>query len=302
MSTGISYLDEVWNVTSGCTKLAEGCKNCYAHDLHNMRYRARMNGAKLPECYEHPFHHIKLHEDRLTKPLHWKKPRTIGVCFMSDLFHEDVPFEFIDRVMAVVALCPQHTFVVLTKRDGRMREYFDSIDSKDRYSEIDERFTISMPKESDFPSDCYAVGRLLRGSLANLWLGVSVSNQDDADRNIPLLLQTPAAHRFISYEPATGPVDFRGNLTDNCTGIYPYPLHPCGWKPKIDLIIMGGESGKSARPMHPDWARSVRDQCAAAGVAFYFKQDSDGERWRGRSSKDRDIDGVLHDNLPWRAK
>lgn len=293
MPTGISYLDEVWNVTSGCTKTAQGCANCYASDLHGMRHEALKRGAKLPECYAKPFGEIVLHEDRLSKPLHLRKPRVIGVCFMSDLFHEDVPLLFFQKVYTVIMECERrrlgHTFVMLTKRAERMRELIQPV--------------------------C---------PLRNLWIGVSVSNQDDADRNIPQLLQTPAAHRWVSYEPALGPVDWKSPLFPDDVFkrgslISGSPSIPSEVFAKIDLIIMGGESGKNARPMHPDWARSVRDQCSVAGVAFYFKQWFDlNSVYRrmpnnaelvnclqaGCSATERNggrlLDGVLHDDLPWR--
>jgi protein gp37 len=164
----------------------------------------------------------------LDKPLHWRKPCKIFVCSMGDLFHQAVPTEFIYKVFDVMKSCPQHTFLVLTKRPQRM---------------------------SPEPKDGICI------IFKNIWLGVSVENQKRADERIPILLQIPAAKRFVSIEPMLGLVDLeRGR----------YFLTEPG--PRLDWVILGGESGPKARPMNPDWVRSVRDQCKAAGVPFFFKQ------------------------------
>jgi protein gp37 len=190
---------------------------------------------------------------------------------MGDLFHEDVRVPFIDQCFAVMALASRHTFQVLTKRPERMRNYFDlsyvtdfplePIGSQVRiaYSagKIHEMF---LSKGKDLP-----LGYSLNQPYQNVWLGVSVEDQQTADERIPLLLQTKAAVRFVSYEPALGPLSFvsdafKNRLTDG--------FH----QSKIDWVIAGGESGRNARPSHPDWFRAVRDQCQAAGVPFFFKQ------------------------------
>ena len=169
---------------------------------------------------------------------------------MSDLFHEKLPSEFIAKILAVVGDCPRHTFQVLTKRPERMREIMRDLCA---FAGI-----VEPPK--------------------NLWLGVSVEDQATADERIPLLLQTPAAVRFVSYEPALGPVDFRCLQhnrefeIDSLTAIRRPPAIAGSSDSKLNWIIAGGESGPHARPSHPDWFRSVRDQCAAAGVPFFFKQ------------------------------
>lgn len=202
-------------------------------------------------------------------PLTARKPRTIFVCSMGDLFHESVPDEWIDEVMTVIASAQNHRFMALTKRPKRMRKYFDEI-----YSSPDDRC-------------CERAARVLGDDMSypgpplkNLALGVSISNQEDVDRRVLILLQTQAAYRFVSYEPAFGPADFTtiGYKIDRQS----FDLNALAGKvvsngagfnvPEIDLVIMGGESGPNARPMHPDWARSVRDQCEAAGVPFHFKQ------------------------------
>lgn len=223
----IEWTDATWNPVTGCSKVSEGCRNCYAQT-----FAERFRGT--PGHYFENGFDITLRPDKLDQPLKWKKPRRIFVNSMSDLFHEDVPFDFIDRVFVVMSLAEHHTFQILTKRPSRMKEYL----SKNRLKHIG----------------------LNEWPLLNIWLGVSVENQKAADERIPLLLQTPSAVRFLSCEPLLGPVNL-SMRTDRFEMV-----------PGIDLVIVGGESGYNARPMHPDWAMSIRDQCQAAGVAFFFKQ------------------------------
>lgn len=227
----IEWTDRTWNPVTGCTKVSQGCKNCYAERLYE-----RFHGP-------HSFKNIISHSERLQQPLKWKQPSLIFVNSMSDLFHEDLPFEFIDKVFMVMALCKQHTFQILTKRPERMVEYF-----------------------SNHPAEILKPGFL---PLSNVWLGVSVEDQVTADERIPLLLQVPAAVRFLSCEPLLGPINiyeylWKGEMSeDGLSKTFTHHLH---W------VICGGESGPKARPMHPDWARSLRNQCQAAGVPFFFKQ------------------------------
>jgi protein gp37 len=186
---------------------------------------------------------------------------------MSDLFHEAVPDEWIDRIFAVMALCPQHTFIVVTKRSARMREYLSPPlmrlgTTPGRIG----RHLHALASASKL-NDVYvwlAQDRLIAWPLPNVWALVSVEDQTTADRRIPDLLATPAAVHGASYEPALGPVDL-GSWTW-------HPAARADNSPGLDWVIVGGESGPSARPIHPDWARSVRDQCQAGGVAFFFKQ------------------------------
>lgn len=262
--SSIEWTDATWNPVRGCSmaKGSEtgGCLNCYA---------ARLNARNLPEMKSpttgEPFARIlqsgprwtgkvELIEKALMLPLKWRSPKRIFVNSLSDLFHEALPDEAIDRVFAVMALCPHHTFQVLTKRPERMRAYLSESDLEDRLTEI----------WAEDNADRQTWSLML--PLRNVWLGVSVENQATADARIPLLLQTPAAKRFISYEPALGPVNIE-------------PFVCADWRdgtkdalPKPDWVIVGGESGPGARPMHPEWVRSIRDQCTAAGVAFFFKQ------------------------------
>jgi len=240
----IEWCDTTWNPITGCTKISQGCKNCYASELHNRRHKAYLAGAKLPVQYAKPFETVQLHPERLEMPLHWKKPRRIFVNSTSDLFHEDVPDGFVFGTFMRMSKAQQHTFIILTKRADRMQRWITERWMTDVYGQ--------------FHSDLM---------LDNVWLLVSVENQDAADLRIPYLLQTPAAVRGVSGEPLLGPVD----LTPYLYGWHS-DLRPVEKDPGIDWIICGGESGPGARPMHPDWARSLRDQCSQAGVPYFLKQ------------------------------
>jgi protein gp37 len=223
--TGIEWTDSTWNPVTGCTEVSPGCDHCYAKT-----FAERWRG--IPGHYfEHGFD-VQLRPDKLELPLRWRKPRRIFVNSMSDLFHDDVPDDYIGKAWEVMSRCPQHTFQILTKRHGRMR---------------------SLLKASTFNSP----------PLPNVWLGVSAENQQWADIRIPALLDTPAAVRFISAEPLLGPIDLTRWLNGGFGTVAPAD---------IDWVIVGGESGRGARPMHPGWARSLRDECDAAGVPFLFKQ------------------------------
>ena len=253
--TSIEWTDRTWNPVRGCSRVSEGCRRCYAERIFARNLPAmRSPTTKEPFAIMTPSGprwtgKVELIESKLTEPLHWKKPQRVFVNSMSDLFHEALPDEAIDRVFAVMALCPHITFQILTKRPERMLRWFTP--DWDAERETWERVRVkaallkrTMSEEWNWP-------------LSNVWLGVSVEDQATADARIPLLLQTPAAIRFVSYEPALGPVDF--------ADLRAFPGY-------IDWIIAGGESGPGARPPHPAWFRSARDQCQSAGVAFFFKQ------------------------------
>lgn len=216
---------------------------------------------------------VTLRPERLDQPLRWRKPRRIFVNSMSDLFHDSVPDEYIARAFAVMADAEKHTFQVLTKRHARMRALLSSEDFQERVLYHNCHIGAGW--------DGYET-TTWRWPLPNVWLGVSAENQQWADIRIPALLDTPAAVRFVSAEPLLGPIDLanvggrnvltgEGNRVALTTLRSPRETHiltpPC-----IDWVIVGGESGRNARPMHPDWARGLRDQCQAAGVAFLFKQ------------------------------
>lgn len=257
--TSIEWTDETWNPVTGCTRVSEGCRHCYIERTPPFR----MAGRKVGDP-------IQLYPDRLDQPLRWKKARRVFVNSLSDLFHQDVPDEFILSVFTVMAIAEQHTFQVLTKRPRRMLDLLSKWTSEDLYTAWHD-FTGEPPELSSWP-------------LPNVWLGVSVEDQQTADERIPILLQTPAAVRFVSAEPLLGPVDLRRWLQ-----VYEHDGPPCcsdktGWhrlgenhvlgpaQSMLDWIIVGGESGPGARPCHVQWIRSIRDQCQAAGVPVFVKQ------------------------------
>lgn len=220
---------------------------------------------------------VRLDEKQLLQPLRWRRPRKIFWNAHGDLFHDAVPDEWIDRVFAVCALTPQHTHMILTKRSARMREYFQ--DPYTGMHSLDVRISDLM--EQIDPIDDKDVSQPYHWPLPNVWLGVSVEDQQRADERIPDLLATPAAKRFISAEPLLGPVDLAGYLSAPWEQLVSTHLAGDGIRrsditgnacPGLDWVIVGGESGPGARPMHPNWVRSLRDQCAAAGTAFFFKQ------------------------------
>lgn len=264
----IEWTDATWNPVTGCAKVSQGCKNCYA-----LRDWARMSANPKTVYYGRQFSDVQCHPERLDQPLRWSKPRLIFVNSMSDLFHEAVPDEFIRAVFGVMALAPHHTFQVLTKRPERMLSFMRMVEGSSIYRHEDPMFSsITARFKNGYPEQSWP--------LKNVWLGVSVENQAAADERIPLLIQTPAAVRWISAEPLLGPIDLRRS-----TG-YPWIGGKFADGRKfdglLDWVVVGGESGCNARPMHPNWARSLRDQCKAADVPFLFKQWGE---WAPRSGE-----------------
>jgi len=237
-NSSIEWTEATWNPVTGCTKVSPGCAHCYAET-----FAERFRGVP-GHAYERGFD-LQLRSERLTQPLEWKRPRLIFVNSMSDLFHPDVPMNFIESVFDTMARADWHTFQVLTKRSERLAE---------------------LAPRLPWPS--------------NVWMGVSVENQRWTSR-VDDLRRVPAAVRFLSCEPLLGPLTL--DLTD------------------IHWVIAGGESGHSARPMKPQWARDIRDQCVKARVPFFFKQwgahDEDGHRV-GKKLAGRRLDGKLHHGLP----
>ena len=234
MSTrsSIEWTESTWNPITGCTKISPGCKHCYAE-----RMALRLQAMGQPN-YANGFK-LTMHEHMLELPLRWKKPQMIFVNSMSDLFHEDVPLEFIQNIFAVMRRASWHTFQVLTKRSARL---------------------VELNPEIDWP--------------ANVWMGVSVENQDYTFR-IDHLRQTNARVKFLSLEPLLGPLPH-------------LDLHG------IDWVIVGGESGPQARPIQKQWVIDIRDQCLTAGVPFFFKQ------WGGfnRKRAGRLLEGRTWDGMP----
>lgn len=293
----IEWTDATWNIVTGCSKVSQGCKNCYAE-----RGWARLSANPKTVYYGRKFTDVKCHPERLDQPIRWKKPRRIFVNSMSDLFHECVPFDFIADVFWVMRCSKNHVFQILTKRPERMLEFYD------------------FAKTSFWP-------------LPNVWIGVSVEDQETADERIPLLRDTPAAVRWLSMEPLLGQVDL-SSILNQCDrvrcGLQDDPLAAALLNQGIasgnadairyiDWVVVGGESGPNARPTHPDWVRSIRDECLAANVPFFFKQwgewapreialqvygkdydpNNDVEMAKvGKKSAGRLLDGVTWDGMP----
>lgn len=269
----ISWTEATWNAVTGCTKVSDGCKHCYVErDWHRLANNPRT------VYFGRGFTDVRCHPERLEQPLRWTRPRRIFVNSVSDLFHPDVPDAFLDQLFAVMALCPHHTFQVLTKRPARMRDYFST--GEDRVRRIcaaGEQF-VKAGKVREEEGEVAPLGFMdMVATRPNVWLGVTVENQAAADERIPILLQVPAAVRWISAEPLLGPVDLSGAyLATRCGGQYPFKglageyrtklIDPLGW------VVAGGESGPKARPSHPDWFRALRDQCHAADKPFNMKQ------------------------------
>ncbi len=232
--TKIEWCEETWNPITGCTPVSDGCKNCYARRMSH-RLKGRYGYPK-----DDPFR-ITFHPDKLTQPLQWKKPKIIFVCSMGDLFHENAPHHSIDLVFEVMTkYANHHTYLILTKRP------------------------------ENIPPDRW------HSSWNNIWLGVSFENQKTADERIPILLNIPAVKRFVSIEPMIAPINL-----NKSTKFLKYQKAKEGfskpgyfyrpWLNLLDWIIVGGESGPNARCMHPDWVRSIQDQCQEANVPFFFK-------------------------------
>lgn len=275
--TAIEWTEKTWNPITGCSIVSSGCTNCYA-----MKMAHRLSKIAATPQYHNTVEKtrggpvwtgkIGIASDQVfTQPLRQKRPTMYFVNSMSDLFHESVPLEIIDRIFAVMALCPQHTFQILTKRADRMREYFTMDNNRGRWLEIDQQAQTLSNTQKNRPLPTYS-----HKCLPNVWLGVSVENQQCADERIPHLLATPAAVRLISAEPLLGPLELYSYLNK-----IQYGIDLCkeagggstsGTLPALDWVICGGESGPKSRPMHPDWARSLRNQCMHSGVPFFFKQ------------------------------
>jgi protein gp37 len=283
-ATTIEWTDRTWNPTRGCSLVSHGCTNCYA-----MKQAHRFSGQGKPyEGLTRLGHSgptwtgkVRLVPEALDQPRSWRNPSRVFVNSMSDLFHEGLANEDIAAVFGVMAACPQHTFQILTKRPDRMQAWFRWVESQrgpltvelvkqggawPRPDSMSAQALLCLYFAAEQHSVDIAPGTFAGWPLPNVWLGVSVEDQATADERIPLLLQTPAAVRFVSYEPALGPVDFSAYLDGStrwslATGAT-----------KLDWLIVGGESGTKARPCDVEWLRSAVRQCRAAGVACFVKQ------------------------------
>lgn len=329
--TKIEWTDATWNPITGCAVVSPGCTHCYAMKLAGTRLKHHASRKGLTrDTKGGPVWtgEVRFNPNWLDQPLHWKKPRMIFVCAHGDLFAEGVKEEWLDQIFAVMALATQHTFQVLTKRPDRMRDYIKDLPR--RAARIaTAALQIWGGKNPDAIYD--AVVDAMAEPLPNVWLGVSVEDQRRAEERIPLLLDTAAAIRWISAEPLLGAVDLtnldyyvildkyakkpRENPEDENWPTCLYDALRGHMKgpddvglPKLDWIVAGGESGDGARPMQPEWARSLRDQCAAADVPFLFKQwgnhmpcsDANGPYMLrvSKTEAGRRLDGIEHNGFP----
>jgi protein gp37 len=291
----IEWTEASWNPVTGCTEVSSGCDNCYAKT-----FAERWRGTP-GHPYEQGFD-LTLRPERLDQPIRWTRGRRIFVNSMSDLFHDGIPDDYIAQVFAVMALTPWHTYQVLTKRHGRMRALL-----RDPLFEHEIRATAHWMKYGgDVPDPRMDDRNYRTWPLPNVWLGVSVESQQWADIRIPALLDTPAEVRFLSCEPLLGPVSLRGSWHDYLTGWRTESEHAgncdCNGRAttcpvpvqaqtgKVGWVIVGAESGRGARPMDDEWARTIKDQCVDAGVPFFLKQfavngrkvhvpELDGRQW-----------------------
>ena len=264
--TKIDWAEKTWNPVTGCTKISPGCQNCCAE-----RMSKRLRGRCGYDA-ENPFK-VTLHPDRLEEPMRWRRPSTIFVCSMGELFHPEVPFAYIERVFNIMLHAPQHTFLVLTKRPRTAKMFLDP----------------------NLRSDVFK-----HWPLPNVWLGVTAENQEMADKRIPILLQIPAAVRFVSVEPMLGPVDlFSNDYLGGCINCEvcldnPETFINRAQDRKIDWVICGSESGPNRRPANIEWIRSLKNQCLAVGVPFFLKQMEVG----GRLIKMPKLDGQVWNQMP----
>lgn len=331
--TAIEWTDRTWNPIVGCSLQSPGCTHCYA-----MKMAGRLEAMGVP-YYQGTTRKTKngfvwtgkiaTNDNALMEPLRRRTPTMWFVNSMSDLFHEDVSEQAIDRIFVVMALSPQHTFQVLTKRADRMRAYVDGFsweraveNCRDasgssmilKHSVADLRRLFGLAPRFSYDADRSA------WPLPNVWKGVSVEDQKRANERVPDLLATPAAIRWLSCEPLLGPVDLTriqpalfDAAANALTGMWKWTGGPMRKESEmLDWIVVGGESGPRARPMHPDWLISLRDQCEAAGTAFFFKQWGDilpvwvddihrsGYEFRkvGKKNAGRRLHGELHDGMP----
>lgn len=262
MATKIPWATETWNPINGCTKVSEGCKHCYAEKLANRLKAMGIEGYRHTTNPEGQWSGaITYNINLIKKPLHWEKPRMIFVCSMGDLFHAGVATLLLMKIFEIIEDCPQHTFLILTKRPENALAAAESLRFKDYFD------------------------------LPNIWMGVTAENQAMAEERIPILLKIPAAKRFVSIEPMLGPVNLeieidplkwagytkRNLLSGQLLNPYKnsYSATPSD---KLDWVIAGCESGTTRRPMDIQWVRDLKDQCVAANVPFFFKQKYIGNK------------------------
>ena len=340
--SSIEWTEETWNPITGCSKVSTGCKNCYAEvmskRLQNMNAASKVKYGGILDERGNFNGVINFSEKALLEPLKKKKP-TMYFLSMSDLFHENVKWEWINKIFAVMALTPYHTYQILTKRPERMLEYFMREEKSQKFEilhavqEMQDMLTNEQVKHVTHKIwwELYEgeteIERMDRKYiiLPNVWLGTSVENQTQANKRIPYLLQAPAAVRFLSCEPLLGDIQFKETTEFKEQGGYDpdyqvidylkgeifsskydvqnehdFSTHKING---IDWVIVGGESGHNARPMHPEWAISIRNQCKEAKVPFFFKQwgayNELGEKVKGgKKSAGNLLEGETYLEMP----
>lgn len=346
-ATKIEWADRTWSPVTGCDAISPGCANCWAKRMAKRIQGADRAELKKPEAKRRklsgyplegdPFR-VTLHPDRLGEPLAWRKSSRVFVCSMADLFHKDVPNDFIAAVLGVTAACRDQTFLFLTKRAERLPEWFKWVEDCRGYmhgplGKIWESFTSIDKNIADRAWSILIKERNVDGglsndyrppanigdscshrwSLQNLHLGITTENQEAYNARWPHLATTPATVRFISYEPGLGPLVLRaycpscddllvGSLSPTCGTCHTATIRP-------DHVIVGGEFGPGARPMLSGWVRNIRYQCVKAGVPFFFKQWGDWAKNalpsfpyagedHGAKKGGRILDGRVWDQLP----
>ena len=301
----IAWCDATWNPVSGCSKVSPGCEHCYAEVISH-----RFGWTSKTWTAPHAAENVRCHPERLKQPLHWRRPRRIFVNSMSDLFHDQVPDSFLDQVFASIAPLSRHTYQILTKRPQRMYAYLTDPATPDRIAA--QAWAYAYGSFQNQSTTEIFRNLAVTWPFRHVWLGVSVEDQRRAEERIPLLLQTPAALRFVSCEPLLGTLDLteingKSALDPICWGdcacdsVYGYDpgcVRHGGdghLTRKIDWVIVGAESGPQARPMEEDWVRSLRDQCIAAAVPFFFKQRVDTA---GHKDQQPVLDGHIWQDYP----
>jgi len=303
------YWDRALSLVDGCTPCSPGCDHCWSAAMTKRFQKQFDKWQKYGNLVDENGRfngHIITHPDRLDIPLRTRKPTVFAI--WNDLFHEAVPFIVIIHALSIMARSPQHTFLILTKRAQRMADIMTSE---------------TTPNDVWLQTEKGLDDEPALWPLQNVWNGLTVCNQEEADEKIPEFLKVPGK-KFLSIEPMLGPIDFARVTVEDDIGVDSqiWPLHGSD---KIDAVILGGETGPGARPVHPDWVRSVRDQCEASNVPFYFKQwgkwvpteqlpddvynhiyRAGGEKFGGdyhhTSKPCRLLDGRTHDDLPWVVK
>ena len=301
MSTRIEWTEETWNPAKGCTRVSAGCANCYAE-----RMAIRLKGRKA-RGYDDGFE-PKILPWQLAKPIKWRAPRSVFVVSMGDLFHESIPFEYVEKVFAIMTLAPQHTYQVLTKRPERMREFFARyetypggkrpvfhLDSQDvalvkAAMRPRDRAGFSVEDDGDFAGWHVMPGKW---PLPNAWLGVSAENQSAANRRVPILLEVPAKIHFVSAEPLLAPITLEKWMRPRWGEAKDDGLQPLS-STCLDWVIAGGETGPRARQPSEDWFVSLMRECKSGGVPFFFKRLGG----KGPRSKSRKLQGWKFEEMP----